>query len=663
MADEILSVEARLKDHISANIDKLEKKLVNFGNTTKEATEKAASGTGKLTSSFTNMAASFATGQVAVNLAIKALKVLYNQTIGSIGTTAKYGNEIDKMSKRLELSTDFIQKFSYVAELSGTSMGQLEKGFRTIEGLAADAGRGVKLAEDSFLKLGISIYNTNGTLKSTTEIINESINALADVKGSTDRVALATDLFGESGTAILPILSDGKDGIKAMMEEAEKYGAVLSEKAIKTTVDFTNNMYRLKTSFNSFKMNALIPVINELANYIATLHDANGLVVREVSKIKSEVVDNEMSRLERESDRVGNLIGGIAGALATNDLTAEEKRAIDKKMKMLIAEQDKIDSAIKKRKGQLSGGGGPTGPSKEELDKKFDAEWEAMWQLDAFIQSDNARKLADIVKFETDKKMLLRAEKDLELAMLGEYAGYEKDLLAEAQKRELEDFEGNETQKSALLKKQELDRYNARENTRKKDIEREKYYHDKRVDLTFSTANSVTSATKTIISASGRETRSRQSMLAALTAAEGIAMSIRAASEAWKSVETGDFYSKAAISIATAASIGASVAGAVASIKSQNFNSYAMGTDSARGGRSLVGEQGMELVTGPRFGNLSPGSVVYNNTETKELLKGDTLVFNFSANTDRNTAREIENILLEAERDGRLETFKRVMAR
>ncbi len=49
---------------------------------------------------------------------------------------------------------------------------------------------------------------------------------------------------------------------------------------------------------------------------------------------------------------------------------------------------------------------------------------------------------------------------------------------------------------------------------------------------------------------------------------------------------------------------------------------YASGTDSAPGGRALVGERGAELVLGPTVGNLLAGSKVINHEQTMAILGG-----------------------------------------
>ena len=65
------------------------------------------------------------------------------------------------------------------------------------------------------------------------------------------------------------------------------------------------------------------------------------------------------------------------------------------------------------------------------------------------------------------------------------------------------------------------------------------------------------------------------------------------------------------------------------SLVSSVFEGYAAGTPYSESGYRLVGEQGPEIIDFPQ------GARVYNNSETKEILKSDSKVLNFTFNSPR----------------------------
>jgi len=163
-----------------------------------------------------------------------------------IKKTADYGDVIDKMSKRTGTSVEFLQKLKHAAELGGSSLANMEKGIRTLAKSTAEAGDGMATYADEFDKLGVSVRNADGDLKSTEAIFVEVAEALAKVESSTERVAIAQTLLGRSGTQVLAIMADGAKGFAEAMQEAEDLGLIMSAQDIKNAAEFNDQITRTK---------------------------------------------------------------------------------------------------------------------------------------------------------------------------------------------------------------------------------------------------------------------------------------------------------------------------------------------------------------------------------------------------------------------------------
>ena len=163
-----------------------------------------------------------------------------------IKKTATYGDVIDKMSKRTGTSVEFLQKLKHAAELGGSSLESMEKGIRTLAKSTAEAGDGIATYSDEFDKLGVSVRNTEGNLKSTEDIFVEVAEALAKVENSTERVAIAQALLGRSGTQVLAIMADGAKGFAEAMQEAEDLGLIMSQQDISNAAKMNDELTRTK---------------------------------------------------------------------------------------------------------------------------------------------------------------------------------------------------------------------------------------------------------------------------------------------------------------------------------------------------------------------------------------------------------------------------------
>jgi len=135
---------------------------------------------------------------------------------------AKTGDEIDKMSKRIGASAEFVSALARAAELGGTDLKGMETRIRRLQRSAYDAAGGSKAAAAAFGRLGIDVQDAGGDLKTTEALFMETAAGLAAMTNNTEKAALASVLFGRAGTSLLPMLSQGAQGLEAAMEEAKR---------------------------------------------------------------------------------------------------------------------------------------------------------------------------------------------------------------------------------------------------------------------------------------------------------------------------------------------------------------------------------------------------------------------------------------------------------
>lgn len=177
-------------------------------------------------------AAAFAAAGAGIGLAIK----------GSIDEADKLG----KMSQSIGVPVDELSKLKYAADLSdvsleslGISLGKLAKN------MSAFAGGAGGPAADAFKALGISVKNTDGTLKSSSLVLGEIAGKFKGYEDGAAKTALAIALFGKAGAAMIPLLNQGKDGLAQASEEAEKFGIVIDKKTAAAAELFNDNLKRM----------------------------------------------------------------------------------------------------------------------------------------------------------------------------------------------------------------------------------------------------------------------------------------------------------------------------------------------------------------------------------------------------------------------------------
>lgn len=178
---------------------------------------------------------------------------------------------VQKGAQKLEMSYEEYQKLSYACDRSGMSIESFKKGMININNDLADFANGSEKASESYDKLGVSLANADGSMKSSEDVLNETLYALADMEDQTQRNVIAQEIFGKSYTEMIPLLNQGSEGIQQLMQNAEDLGLVMSDDAVEAGAKFKDQLNDLKASFSQVGVSIgaeLMPFISGLMDLI-----------------------------------------------------------------------------------------------------------------------------------------------------------------------------------------------------------------------------------------------------------------------------------------------------------------------------------------------------------------------------------------------------------
>lgn len=158
---------------------------------------------------------------------------------------ARYADDILTLSSTTSLSTEQLQKFSYMSGLVDVDLNTIAGSMRRLTKNMSSAADGTGSAYDAFSQLGVSFTDMNGSLRDNEDVFYDVIDALGKMENETERDALAMDLFGKSATDLNPLIEAGSEQLEAFGKEAEDVGYVLSD-------DMLNNLGNLQDQFDRF---------------------------------------------------------------------------------------------------------------------------------------------------------------------------------------------------------------------------------------------------------------------------------------------------------------------------------------------------------------------------------------------------------------------------
>ena len=155
-------------------------------------------------------------------------------------------DEMAKMSRAVGVSVEQLQSLRHAASLGGLETTQLDKAVQKLAVNIGDMARGVGLAKDVFEKYGISVKNSDGSLRGVVEVMADVADVTAGLTNKTEKADLAYKLFGARGGKMINMLEGGSEAMREAMEEAEKLGLVMSEETAKGVEDANDAITRLK---------------------------------------------------------------------------------------------------------------------------------------------------------------------------------------------------------------------------------------------------------------------------------------------------------------------------------------------------------------------------------------------------------------------------------
>lgn len=133
------------------------------------------------------------------------------------------GDSLQKMSQRTGLSVEALSELAFAADSSGTSLETIEAAVRTMQ---KNLAGGAAATRETLSQLGLSLESLQGL--NPEQQFKTLADAIADIQDPGQKAALAMELFGKSGTQLLPLFAEGAAGIEAMQKQARELGLTMT---------------------------------------------------------------------------------------------------------------------------------------------------------------------------------------------------------------------------------------------------------------------------------------------------------------------------------------------------------------------------------------------------------------------------------------------------
>ena len=227
--------------------------------------------------------------------------VLTGALIKGSNEVSEYGDNIDKMSQKLGLSASAYQEWDYVLSQAGADINSMSTGMKTLTNKLDDAKHGSADAQAMFAKLGLSMEDLNSM--SREEAFENDIYGFQGMADSTERAALANDLFGKSGQELTPLFNSSVENTKALRDASKELGMVMSDDAVKSAANYHDALDTLKRTLGGAKNSMLSEFLPSLTTVMQGLTDIFAGKDGGIQKI-SEGITNFIGKINQEMPKI-----------------------------------------------------------------------------------------------------------------------------------------------------------------------------------------------------------------------------------------------------------------------------------------------------------------------------------------------------------------------
>jgi hypothetical protein len=262
------------------------------------------------------------------NLGIPAA-LLGGSVVGAVVESTKkfmeFSNQVESNSKKLGISAEKLQEWNYVAGKNDVQADEMQSSMAKLNRVIFEAASGKNASALSlFNRLGISLRDNNGHLKTSGDILPQVSDGFHNNTNAVVRAAMAQELFGKAGDGMINTLSQGSDSINQQIASAHKLNLIMSDSQIAEGSSFGSTTWKdLNDQINALTLSigsTLIPVIKPLIEAFTQWVSANRVLIQQrvhevVTKIADGLRNVNWTAIGKGIEKIWNGMEAMANAM------------------------------------------------------------------------------------------------------------------------------------------------------------------------------------------------------------------------------------------------------------------------------------------------------------------------------------------------------------
>ncbi len=189
--------------------------------------------------------------------------------LGAAKLFADMGSDLVDMSQRTGTSVEALSELGFAAEQSGSDVATLAGSLNKMQKFLVTAAEGSQGANDALAQLGLSMDDLGRIAPE--DQFSLIADRLSQIEIPALRTAMAMQIFGKSGTKLLPLMEGGAKGIEELRQQARDLGLTMSTEDAQAAEAFGDKLDALWKVLKrtAFTVGAtLAPLLTQVADAI-----------------------------------------------------------------------------------------------------------------------------------------------------------------------------------------------------------------------------------------------------------------------------------------------------------------------------------------------------------------------------------------------------------
>jgi len=369
----------------------------------KKAEDQVAGATGKMDAQVSKVDSRFeklGQGVQKAGLAIAAAMAAAGVAVGAmVRNSINSADAASKQAQAIGVTVEALTGLQYAAELAGVSNENLNSSLGRFNRVIGDAEQGMTKQKQAFDDLGISIRGANGEIKSADKLLLEVSDRFSKYEDGANKSAVAQELFGRSGAALIPLLNQGADGITELTDQAAKLGLVLDSETARAAEQFNDSLTTLSAvgkGVGNTLMRDMLPTLNSITGLMLDYAENS-----DIATTASKALDNILKSLVTVGisisavfEAAGSRLGALAAAFMAavkGDFKGALSIVNDANQESLRIGEDTVSRLRKLWSGEYEKAGAAAVDTTDEVKESFERMGDAVGDAEKELKELNAQ--------------------------------------------------------------------------------------------------------------------------------------------------------------------------------------------------------------------------------------------------------------------------------